>query len=158
MEPGKKVFGMLLFLFEIFFCISCNKEIDRNIQKTDRKPNIEPDYSDVTIPPNIAPMNFKIRENGKYFRVIVVSGSNGYQLNIKSSDGVIRFPEKSWKKLIGNSKDNKITIQIYSSDDKKILKQFDPFYFHVANEPIDHYLAYRLIYPGYYNWSHIRIM
>jgi hypothetical protein len=29
---------------------------------------------------------------------------------------------------------------------------------YVSEEPVDPYLTYRLIYPGYYNWSHITIM
>jgi hypothetical protein len=113
----------------------------------------------VTIPPNIAPMNFRINEAGEYFKVTATSGSKGYQLNIKSSDGIIRFPGKSWRKLIRDSKGSKITFEIFSAKtDKKTMEQYEPFIMSVAEEPIDPYLAYRLIYPGYYNWSHIKIM
>jgi hypothetical protein len=159
MKPGKKLYRVLLFLFGMFLCIGCNQESSRNITKTDRKPQIEPDYTDVTIPPNIAPMNFRISEAGEYFKVTATSGITGYKINIRSSNGVIRFPEKSWEKLIGDSKGNKISFEIFSSGtDKKTLKQYDPFIMNVSEEPIDPYLAYRLIYPGYYNWSHIKIM
>ena len=159
MKPEKKIYGLLLFIFGMLFCIGCNQEANRNTTKTDRKPKIEPDYTDVTIPPNIAPMNFRINEAGEYFKVTATSGSNGYQLNIKSSDGIIRFPEKSWRKLIRDSKGSKITFEIFSAKtDKKTMEQYEPFIMSVAEEPIDPYLAYRLIYPGYYNWSHIKIM
>ena len=159
MKPDKKIYWVLLFFLEMFFCFGCNQEAGRDIAKTDRKPHIEPDYTDVTIPPNIAPMNFKIREDGKYFRVTATSGLKSFQLNIKSADGIVRFPEKSWRKLIRDSKGNRITFEIFSlKTDNKTTEQYKPFFMKVAEEPVDPYLVYRLIYPGYYNWSHIKIM
>jgi hypothetical protein len=148
MVSVKKLYRVFLFVSGIFFCISCDTEISRNIQKAGRTAEIEPDYTDVTIPPNIDPMNFIIKEEGKYFRVTATSGANGNTITIKSLDGIIRFPEKPWRKLLKDSKNNKIVFQICSSDDTKTLKQYDPFTMQVAEEPIDPYLAYRLIYPG----------
>lgn len=158
MELNKNLYKLFILFFGILFCISCKTEINENIEKIDRKPDIEPDYADVTIPPNIAPMNFKIKEDGDRFRVIATTGSKEYQININSSDGIIRFPKKSWRKLIKDCEGDKIKIQVYSSDDdKKILKQYEPFYMYVSKEAIDPYLVYRLILPGYYNWSEIKI-
>ena len=159
MEQGKKLSGVFWFLLVMLFCIGCNTDFNNNIQKTDHKPLIDPDYTDVTIPPNIAPMNFRIMEEGKYFKVTATSHATGYKLDIKSPDGVIRFSEKSWKKLVKDSKGSKITFEIYSAKkDEKIREQFESFPMYVSEEPVDPYLTYRLIYPGYYNWSHITIM
>jgi hypothetical protein len=157
MEPGKNLFR--LFLFSMIFCISCNTEIRYKILSTERKPEIKPDYSEVTIPPNIAPMNFRINENGNYFRIIATSGAGGIQFKLKSTDGIVRFPEKTWKKLLKDSRGDtiKILISLYKNDEK-VQEQFDPVYMYVSDEPIDPYLAYRMIYPGYYSWSHIKIM
>jgi hypothetical protein len=157
MKQLRKLNLILVFLFGVLFCTGCNKESGMEIVKTNKKPQIVPDYTDVTIPLNIAPMNFRINDTGEYFRVTAFSGSNGHKLEIKSSDGLIQFPEKAWKKLVGNSKGDKITFEIFSiKKDNKTLLQYEPFY--VPDEPVDPYLAYRLIYPGYYNWSHIKIM
>ncbi len=157
MGPQKKHSGIFLFFY--ILCISCNTGLREDNISAGREPVIKPEYTGVTIPPNIAPMNFRINENGKNFRVIASSGNNKIKLNLKSSNGIIRFHEKSWKKLLQASKGDTIKIQIYSykRDDKKQVK-FEPFFIYVANEPIDPYLVYRLIYPGYYNWSHIKIM
>jgi hypothetical protein len=126
---------------------------------TGREPKIKPDYSDVTIPPNIAPMNFRINENGDYFRIIATSGNDETQFKLKSSDGIIRFPERTWRKLLKESSGDTIKIVVSSyKRDEKVQEQFEPVYMYVANEPIDPYLSYRLIYPGYYSWSHIKIM
>jgi len=157
MVSVKKLYRLVLFA-GLYVFISCNSGKHDKAENADRKPVIEPDYTDVTIPPNIAPMNFKIEEEGKNFKVTATSGTSGYKIEIKSADGIIQFPEKKWRKLVSDCKDNKITFQVFSSDEKKSLKQYDPFYMNVAAEPVDPYLAYRLIHPGYYNWSKIRIM
>jgi hypothetical protein len=120
---------------------------------------IEPDYSDVTIPPNIAPMNFCIREGGRSFKVIATSVTSGYQIKINSRDGIIRFPEKSWKKLLKNSNGDKIEFRILSYEkNNKSPEEYNPFFMFVSRDAIDPYLVYRLIYPGYYSWSQIKII
>jgi len=157
MGPQKNLFLVLLFF--TIFCISCNTGARYDILNTDREPEIRPDYSGVTIPPNIAPMNFRINEEGKQFRVTANSGNNKIQLRLKSSDGIIRFPAKYWKKLLRASRGDTIKIQIFSyKKDKKVQEKFEPFNMFVSEEPIDSYLAYRLIYPGYYSWSRIKIV
>ncbi|NQU54696.1 MAG: PD40 domain-containing protein [Bacteroidetes bacterium] len=159
MESTKKLFWLFVLFFGILSCIGCKTEVNENVQELDRKPNIEPDYSGVTIPPNIAPMNFIIKEDGNFFKITATAGTNEYQIDIKSSDGIIRFPEKSWRKLINNCLGDKIEIQVYSSKkEDKSLKKYMPIYMNVANEPIDPSLVYRLIHPGYYSWSKMKIV
>ncbi len=135
----------------------CSGKISENIPMEGRKPVIEPDYDEVTIPPNIAPMNFIIKENGTHYRITATSG-NRKQVNLKSSDGVVRFREKSWRKLLNSAKGGEIELRIYSTRGGKALTGFEPVHMNVSDDPVDPYLAYRLIYPGYYSWSHIRIM
>jgi hypothetical protein len=158
---GKRIWLYKLFVLVsgIVFIISCKTESFDNPQKTNRKPVIEPDYSDVTIPPNIAPMNFSVSEEGDYFFIIATSGLSGYQIKIKSSDGMIRFPVKKWKKLVTGSKGDTIEFRIFVS--KKPggeIVEYNTFSMIVAKEKIDPYLVYRLIYPGYYSWSNIKIV
>ncbi len=137
---------------------NCNRNFEHSAISIEHKPTIEPDYTDVTIPPNIAPMNFIIREEGNNFKVIAESEANNYQLTVNSKDGKICFPIKSWKKLLKNCTGSKILFKVYSSDNrKKILNEYEPFFMYVAPETVDPYLAYRLIYPGYYSWSELKI-
>jgi hypothetical protein len=157
---GKRIKQYILSVLAIgiLFFISCKTEL-HNTQKEDRKPVIEPDYSEVTIPPNIAPMNFSIMEKGDFFNVIATSGLSGYQIKIKSSDGLIRFSQNNWKKLVEESKGDSIEFRISASKMQDgVIVGYDPFYMIVAKEKIDPYLVYRLIYPGYYSWSNIKIV
>jgi hypothetical protein len=149
----------LILFFGLLFCQGCDKEPAGNTENTGRMPVIAPDYTDVTIPPNIAAMNFVIREEGTSFKISATSEGNKYKIILKSSDGIVRFPERAWKKIIGDSRGGRITIRIYSSGGKgQIPKEYEPVYMNVADEPVDGYLTYRLIYPGYYSWSNIKIV
>ena len=159
MESGKKTDLLFILILGIFFCISCSSEISENVQKADHLPNIEPDYTDITIPPNIAPMNFLIKETGSSFKVIATSVRTKNQVIIKSSNGIVKFREKSWKKLLNDSLGDTIKFNTYISKNRgKTYEEFKPFYMAVARETIDPYLVYRLIYPGYYSWSDIKIV
>jgi len=127
--------------------------------RIDRKPNIEPDYTDVTIPPNIAPMNFIIKEDGVSFNVTATSGSKEHQIDITSSDGVVRFPENSWGELLRESIGDSIAIRITASKTRGgPIEEYRPFHMIVSDDPIDPWLVYRLIHPGYYSWSEIKIV
>lgn len=140
-------------------CLSCKDGSDGYNTETGRYPVIEPDYTDVTIPPAIAPLNFVISEDAEKFRITAISGSGSYIINIKSRDGIIRFREKAWKKLVDESRGDTITVTIRSSvKSNEFLKTYKPFYIYVSDDPIDSHLVYRLINPGYYSWSNIRIV
>ena len=159
MRSGNKLFRIFILFTEILYCISCSREPAANTQMAGRKPVIEPDYTDVTIPFNIAPMNFSIKETGSFFKITATSEATGYVVNMKSGDGVVRFPERSWRKLISGSKGNEIKIRVSSAKSGgKTYEEYEPFSIKVSEAPIDPYLTYRLIKPGYYAWSNIKIM
>src|SRR5450759_3874018 len=125
--------GILILIFEMFFLSSCKTDQYKNIRETGREPVIEPDYSGVTIPRNIAPMNFIIKEDGNSFRITATSTS-GSHLSIRSSDGIVRFSERSWKKLLKDNQGGKIQIEISSENKDRSLTKFNPVYLYVAQE------------------------
>lgn len=141
----------------LFFFAACKTNRNESIREQGREPVIEPDYSGVTIPPNIAPMNFMIKEDGSSYRIEATS-SNGVRLSIKSKDGIVNFPMRSWKKLLSGTKGGKIGIEICFEDSKSMLSKYNPFYLYVADEPVDPYLCYRFLYPGYETYLQIKII
>jgi Tol biopolymer transport system component len=122
-----------------------------------REPVIEPDYSGVTIPPNIAPLNFMISEKGNSFRIVSTT-LNGNSLTLKSSDGRVIFPVRSWKQLLRGGAGGKIKIEITADDKGNSVTSFEPVVINVASEPIDPFLCYRLLYPGYRSWVEMKIV
>jgi WD40 repeat protein len=155
MKQNKVIHILLFLLFGLFISTGCKR--DYKISETGREAFIEPDYSGVTIPPNIAPMNFQINEAGRSYRIIA-TGKSGYTLSLRSSDGIVRFPERSWKKLVKESEGGKIEITISSENKDKTFSKFSPFFLNVTMEPMDPYICYRLLYPGYETYSQIKIV
>jgi len=61
-----------------------------------RQPAISPDYSNVTIPPNVAPLNFMIGEAAAAYRVRI-AGNSGDSIDISSSHPRIDIPSRRWR-------------------------------------------------------------
>lgn len=121
-----------------------------------REPVIDPDYLNVTIPPEIAPLNFIIHEKGGSY-IVNASSSNGNHLTINSSDGKVCFPLHSWKKLLAGAKGGNIKIEVESVSTGTVEK-YNSFNFNIANESADPWLCYRLLYPGYETYLDIKIL
>jgi hypothetical protein len=137
--------------------IACKKGNPENTIREGRMPVIQPDYFNSTIPPNIAPLNFKIREKGSYFRIII-SPSTGNPLVIKSDDGNVRIPSGRWKELLQASRGKRILIDVFAGEGSGTERKFAVSAINVASEPVDPYLCYRLLYPGYRSWSEMQIV
>ncbi len=157
MKSGKVLLGMIAVLSGMLFFFACNTFKKEAVTESDTLAIIEPDYSGITIPPNIAPLNLIIKEAGISYRVDVHS-ADGLGFSVKSTDGNIRFPLKSWQKLLSKAKGNKLTFVFFVEGADKIWSGFKPIYVSIANETVDPYLCYRLLYPGYETWSGMEII
>ncbi len=152
-------FSFLYFFIILIFFVGCKNIVPENIQDIGKTPTINPDYINVTIPFNIAPLNFSVQEEGSFFWVKISSDFPPLNQTIQSSDGIIRIPATYWKKLLQTNRGGRIQIQILAkSTDKKRVMKFKPFSINISEEKIDPYIVYRLIHPGYYNWSDIKII
>ena len=108
-----------------------------------------PDYSNVTIPYNIAPLNFRVGDAVKV-AVTVVGSEDSYKF--KGRKGLVKFPERKWHAMLEKEKGN--TLDVVVMYDGKNVEEFS---WTVAADPIDKYLSYRLIEPAYEVWSGIQI-
>ena len=135
----KCILGLITLLF---FLISCNNTAD--VVVSDSLPPIYPDYINVTIPYNIAPLNFVFRE-AQYVEV-TLEGQTG-TMRCKGKDN-IRFSQKRWKNFLKAETGNSITVTIKAKV-KGILFEYQSFEWTVSEDRIDPFLTYRLIEPGY---------
>jgi hypothetical protein len=126
-----------------------------NVKSVDRAPVVFPDYAGTTIPPNIAPLNFRIRETADDYRVAVQGAAND-SLVVYSRTPLITFPEKKWHALLGRCNGKELRIEIFVRKDGGWIR-FAPFVNSVAKETIDGFLVYRLINPSYYYWGEMGI-
>lgn len=114
---------------------------------TEETAAIYPDYRGVTVPPNIAPLNVQVTSEGEEF-VADVSGKGGRIVAAAGQDGKLSFDPDEWHSLLEASKGDSLNVVIYARRSNGWTK-FPAYAIHVAEEPIDRYLSYRLIEPGY---------
>lgn len=73
-----------------------------------------------------------------------------------STDGQFLFPEKEWNKLLDKAIGKDIDVKVYRRE-KNEWQSYPTFLWHVSADPIDEYLVYRLIEPGYELWNKMGI-
>ncbi|MCD8318999.1 MAG: hypothetical protein LUC45_09305 [Paraprevotella sp.] len=139
--------GILLsVLLSVTACHS-KPAVPDTFQKTEKKPLIFPDYTDITCPWNIAPLNFKVMNAGK--RCVAEIQGRGTSYVVESDgEGNICFDSGEWRKILETHKGQSLTVTLYI-DGKQGWRRLHPYTLQVAPEPIDSFLTYRLIEPGY---------
>ncbi|MDE7375279.1 MAG: hypothetical protein K2N16_00350 [Muribaculaceae bacterium] len=116
---------------------ACSPSVPADATLAGQKPSIYPDYDSVTIPANIAPLNFDINEPGEAYVTRLRAGDQELVVSGKTA----QFDIDKWHALLdGNSH---VEADVFVKRDGKWL-QFSPIAFTVAEE-IDPYISYRLI-------------
>jgi hypothetical protein len=146
----------LLPIIFLFVLSGCGPQPHGKITETIELPVIDPDYIGITFPFNIAPLNFKINEPGNAFFVRFSADSKTF-IEIRSRKGIIKIPEGKWKKMLQENKGKEISIEVYSKNKKGGWSKYKIITNKIAVEPIDPFLTYRLLYPGYESWKEILI-
>ncbi len=121
-----------------------------------RPPRLRPDYRDTVIPPNIAPLNFVIVEPAQRYRV-VIGGSPGTEIQIDSRSASVVIPPKAWQALLTANRGGSLRFQILAQNDAGGWERYQTLTNHVAREPIDRTLVYRLLKPLYNFYSEVGI-
>lgn len=117
-------------------------------------PPIFPDYSGVTVPSNIAPLNFMVEGADKIQAEFIIDGCTG--LDVTGKEGVLDIPLKKWRKLLKEARNNEIevVVTVWDADFPDGIR-YSPFRMAVAADEIDGWVAYRLIEPGYVGWRQL---
>jgi len=134
----------------LFIIVGCKPkaELPGQYSEVDAEAQIYPDYKDVVVPPNIAPLNFIVRDSLATAYVAQLQGGGQELLAAAAEDGVVQMDTTEWRGLVSASKGNDISVSIYAKRPDGWI-HFKPHKISVAEEPIDSYLSYRLIEPGY---------
>ena len=142
-----------LYILLFFVLVSCSGSVvaDKELEQI---PEIFPDYVDVTIPTNIAPLNFVLVEKPEDARSFFSVENESFE--VKASKGSFVIPVSKWKKLLRAAEGKQVEVKVLYKSGKDWVA-YAPFYIHVAKETIDPYIAYRLIEPGYELWNRMGI-
>lgn len=127
----------------------------------DKQPNIFPKYADVTIPVNIAPLNFLVRNKHTNSTEVCLTIEDGQPvpetMTVTSCDKNIQFDIDDWKAFLQKAVGKKINVQVYSRSNQGEWTQYKPFHWEVVGDSIDPYITYQLIEPDYKVWNKIQI-
>ena len=132
--------------------VGCGNQIPQNYKDANQLPAIYPDYTNVTVPINIAPLTFQI--DGKADEV-VARLTAGTEEVICGGDK-IQPDADDWQRLKEAAKGNAIKVEVYAeeNDSWTRYKSFDIF---VSPDSIDPYISYRLIPPSYVTYEELTI-
>lgn len=139
----------LLFLFSACSLPEAQKTIGE-------MPEIFPDYAAVSIPYNIAPLNFQVKEARKVRADFLAE--DGRTLFSVCGKSVVRIPEPEWKAALEEMRGRDIRVEVSAWNDRfPEGARYRAFAFHVSERAITPYIAYRLIEPGYVLWNEMGI-
>lgn len=114
---------------------------------------IYPDYKEVTIPANIAPLNFRYAM--KDVRKARTTFSLGQKsVTIKGTE--VEWSVKKWKSFLADAAGQTITVKAEAQVDGKPVS--DSWQVYVSEDPVDGWLTYRLIEPSYQMFNEVSIM
>ena len=144
-----------IFLTAILFMnISCRQKLPP-FTATNQNIVLSPDYTSISIPPNIAPLNFSINETASRY-LVRFHNSNGIDFIIRSKDCKIEIPQKKWSKLLSATISKEFYIDVFVKKSQQ-WEKFKTITNYVTPDSIDKYLVYRQIEPGFETWSKMGI-
>jgi len=112
--------------------------------QVDRVAKIDPDYSGIAIPPNIAPLNFVVKENAVKY-CVKISCKQGDTIVVQSRKPGIEIPFDKWKKLLQTNRGGTLTIDIYAKTQNGNWQKFNSITNKISTYDIDGFLVYRKI-------------
>jgi len=137
------------YILLLILLSSCQVKSPSDYADAARKPGITPDYTDLVIPSNIAPLNFSIMEDGDRF--MTAFSTDREKIILKGHQ--VQMNPRKWHRLLDGS--GKITVQVFTRNGKK-WTGYTPFCLEIA-ENIDPYLSYRLIPPSFEQYEMLTI-
>lgn len=141
---------ILVILVALAILSSCTPT-PRDVQKSDQLPPIYPDYCNVTIPENIAPLNFLLRADCEAIQVQVGD------MIIHTRGNEVTFDMDEWKELLAKNAGRELVVSITALINNQ-WTEYKSFTWMVAKDKIDPFLTYRLIEPDYEVWHQVNFM
>ena len=147
----KKVSYYLIVLISTFLSAACSKHpsLPSSYTQLNTEPAIWPDYTGVTVPPNIAPLNFLVDDVDD---VVALVGEQTYG----GQANKVQIDEDEWHEMLASAKGKSLSVTVYTKKDGK-WSAYKPFLVHVAEEEIDPYVSYRVLPPTFVGFDELSI-
>lgn len=133
--------------------LGCNSIETTHLGGSEGPTVIYPDYKDVTIPVNIAPLNYYYAMKGAKSATTTFS-VDGKSVTIKGVD--VEWKLSKWKAFIADAAGKTINVKASVKVDGKIVE--DNWTISVIEDEIDAFLTYRRIEPAFQMTNEVSIM
>ncbi len=144
----------LILISLVLVLMSCGSS-PNGAKRDGHLPKIYPDYAGVTIPPDIAPLDFDYA-GGDFDRIdVTVTGSKGGRMHCGGRHA--NFGMREWRKITAENAGGKLVFSVSVKKDGKwtAFRDFDVF---VSADSLGQWgLTYRRIAPGYEVFGHMGI-
>lgn len=114
-------------------------------------PRIYPDYTNVTVPINIAPLTFELDDVAD--EVVSRYAVGDEELTF---EGKVQPDIDEWRRLTAKAKGSAIKVDVFTRYGGE-WKHYKPFNIYVSADSIDPYLSYRLIPPSFVSYEALTI-
>ena len=131
---------------------ACGPELPTKFAESQSLPIIYPDYTDVTIPMNLAPLTFQMDVPADEMAARFACGDQ----QLVCGGSKIQPDATDWQTLVEAAKGRAITVDVYASV-KGQWTHYKPFKIYVSPDSIDPYISYRLIAPSYVTYNDLTI-
>ena len=156
MKTKRHFFLFGLMLLALLALNGCTPKPSQ-VKPLDEAPPIYPAYHDITIPYNIAPLNFLFRDEGvEALQLVIADEEQTPLMQLNSRGRKVRFNQKEWRTMLANQRGRRLTATLTAKRSEGWVN-YRPMTWLVASEPVDGYVSYRLIEPGYEVWNELQL-
>lgn len=144
---------IVFYTLSLFMVLSCNMPLPGDCARNGEKPVIYPDYTDVAVPCNIAPLNYVIR-NGADRYITCISSPSGEEVVCRGAEVLVNVDR--WHSLLASASGKELEYRTFVERDG-VWSELDTFKVRVAEETVDDYVTYRFLAPSYEFHSYLSI-
>ena len=142
----------LIYILMLVVMVACG-EATTSYRQCPELPPMHPNYADITIPYNIAPLNFEI-DSVEHIELLI-KGERDWTFESRGS--TMRFNERKWREMLDAERGNELLIHLTTLRDNEHCG-WRSFTWTISEDKIDNYLSYRLIEPAYEVWNELQIV
>lgn len=143
---------LLVIIATATLLAGCGNKIPTTFSESRELPPIYPDYTNVTIPVNIAPLTFEADGEADGIVARLTAGEE----ELVCGGDKVQPDADDWQQLVEKAKGNAIQVEVYIQNSDQWTR-FKPFSIHVSKDSIDPYISYRLISPSYVTYEELTI-
>ena len=136
----------------VAFLASCSSGVPDRYNAVKEQPKVYPEYTDVTIPCNIAPLTFRIEEAGDGYVTRFTAGAK--EIVVDGKEVAVGIEE--WRSLLAAAAGGAVDVDVFVANDG-VWSRYETFALNVSGDSIDPYISYRLIPPSYVAYENLSI-